>query len=218
MIVSDKTELHGDIEEECSDKILTIPNLISLIRLLLIPVYLFLLFNVSNISAVIVFVLAAASDFVDGQVARRTHSVSNLGKLLDPAVDTLLMITGVLGIYALGRIPLWIVILIFAREVFLLIGGAILLKNFNIRVPVVYVGKVATTFLFTGIAAMLLYVPVFNGMGVLDISWLPGFDDSMTSWGIYLIYLGLILQISVTVYYCVQAVLRLRSRNSPVNK
>lgn len=206
---SDKRDPYS--KDPSYDKIVTIPNLISLVRLCLIPLYMVLLFAGHDLAAAIVFGVAAASDFLDGQVARRTHSVSRVGKLLDPAIDTLLMITGVLGTCIVGRVPIWIAVFVFARELFLLCGGAVLLRHFKIQVPVVYPGKVATTLLFFGFAGMILYMPVFQGLGICDISWLPGFDHSITSWGIYLIYAGLILQLGVTIYYCFAAYRQLKS-------
>ena len=70
-----------------SDKVFTIPNLLSAIRLCMIPGFLVLLFNDFNLAATLVFAVAASTDWVDGQVARRTNSVSKLGQLLDPFVD-----------------------------------------------------------------------------------------------------------------------------------
>lgn len=191
--------------EEVSSKILTAPNVISFMRLCLVPIYFILLLNGQDLIATILFAVAALTDFVDGQVARRTNSVSKLGKLLDPAVDTCLMVAGVLGLFVVDRLPLWIMLLIFARELFLLIGGAILLFKFDIRVAVIYPGKFATTFLFFGIAGLLLNFPLVQGLGICDISWLPGFNSQLVSWGIWSIYIGLVLQIGVTVYYCVAA-------------
>ncbi len=204
--------------EESSSKVLTVPNVISLARLCLVPVYLVLLFGGHSIAATIVFAFAAATDFVDGQVARRTNQVSNLGKLLDPAVDTTLMVSGVIGAFAIGGLPLWIMVLIFAREVFLLIGGAVLLRRFDIRVPVIYPGKVATTFLFFGIAGLLLGEPLVPGLGWCDASWLPGFNTAWASWGIWSVYVGLVLQIGVTIYYCVVAARMIGERRTVCTK
>lgn len=201
-----------DVARSSYDKIWTLPNIISFARLCLIPLYLVLLMGGHDIWATIIYAVAALTDFVDGQVARRTNSVSRLGTLMDPAIDTLLMITGVLGVFIVGRIPLWVVVIIFARELFLLIGGAILLKGFHIQIPVIYPGKVATTLLFFGFSGLLLFMPSFAGPGWTDAAWLVGFDSSVTSWGIYLVYLGLILQIIVTLYYCVQAVIKLKQK------
>ena len=201
-----------DVARSSYDKIWTLPNIISFARLCLIPLYLVLLMGGHDIWATIIYAVAALTDFVDGQVARRTNSVSRLGTFMDPAIDTLLMITGVLGVFIVGRIPLWVVVIIFARELFLLIGGAILLKGFHIQIPVIYPGKVATTLLFFGFSGLLLFMPSFAGPSWTDAAWLVGFDGSVTSWGIYFVYLGLILQIIVTLYYCVQAVIKLKQK------
>ena len=104
-------------------------------RLCLVPVYLWLLLSGFNLAATLVFAAAAASDFIDGQLARRTHTVSKLGQILDPAVDRILMITGVLGVFLVGRIPLWVIVVVVLRDAYLLIGGAWLLSRYRIRVP-----------------------------------------------------------------------------------
>lgn len=200
--------------EEVTDRILTAANVISFARLCLIPVYLYLLFAGYDVAAMVVFAVAALTDFLDGQVARRTHTVSKLGKLMDPAIDTLLMMTGVIGTCLIGRCPVWVVVLIIAREAFLLGGGAVLLNRFHIQVPVVYPGKVATTLLFVGFAALLLNWPMVAGLGLTDAPWLPGFTAAPACLGIWSVYAGLILQIAVTIYYCVQASERLKMMRS----
>ena len=209
------SETRAQIESnEVTSRILTAPNIISFARLCLVPIYLCLLFAGQNIAAFAVFAVAALTDFVDGQVARRTHAVSKLGKILDPAVDTILMMTGVIGTCILGRCPLWVAVLIIAREVFLLVGGGVLLKRFDIHVPVIYPGKFATTFLFIGFAALLLNWPLVPGLGIIDAPWLPGFGPTEACWGIWFIYGGLVLQIGVTIYYCIQAAGQLKAKRA----
>lgn len=187
------------------------PNVISAVRLLLVPAYLWLLLDGHDVAALAVFAVAALTDFVDGQVARRTHQVSRLGKLLDPAVDTVLMVTGVLGVVLVGRLPVWVAVLVFARELFLLVGGAVLLNRFHVSVPVVYPGKVATTLLFVGFAGMFLNAPQVPGLGLCDIPWLPGLNGASCAAWVWLVYAGLALQVGVTVHYCRQAWLRLQA-------
>ena len=102
--------------EAVTDKILTVPNVISTIRLCMVPIFLVLLLNGQDIAATVVFALAAGTDWVDGQVARRTNCVSKLGQLLDPAVDRILMICGVVGLLLVGRLPLWIVVVVLCRD------------------------------------------------------------------------------------------------------
>lgn len=191
--------------EEVTDRVLTVPNVISFIRLLLVPVFFVLLLNGERIFALILFSIAAATDFLDGQIARRTHSVSKLGKLLDPAVDTVLMFSGVLGTVLIGELPVWIAVLVIAREAFLLIGGGVLIATHDVRVAVIYPGKVATTLLFVGFAGMMLGAPVISGLSLVDVSWLPGFSTAPVACWIWFVYVGLILQIGVTIYYCVVA-------------
>ncbi len=191
----------ADQQEIVTDRVLTVPNVISFIRLCMVPVYLVLLLNGQNIAAAIVFAVAAATDFLDGQIARRTHCVSKLGQLLDPVVDRTLMVAGVLGVFLAGRVPLWIILLIVARDGLVLGGGAWLLFKRSIRIPVIYPGKFATTFLFIGFAALILNWPLVPGLGLCDISWLPGFTGTEVCWGIWFIYAGLALSLGTTVYY-----------------
>ncbi|MEG0216746.1 MAG: CDP-alcohol phosphatidyltransferase family protein [Raoultibacter sp.] len=197
-------------EELVIDKIFTIPNVISMVRLCLVPVFLVLLMNGNDIAAALLFALAAGTDFLDGQIARRTNTVSKLGQLLDPAIDRILMIAGVGGLLLVGRLPLWIVAVVLIRDLFLLVGGSVLLKRYHIRIPVVYLGKVATTFLFVGFAGALLNWPLISGLGLCTFSWLPGFNTQMCSWGIWFIYVGLILSLITTVVYVMQALRRLK--------
>lgn len=197
-------DLVGDcvsVQEEVSNKILTIPNIISFLRLCLVPVFFVLLLDGHSALATFVFALAAGTDFIDGQIARRTHSVSRLGQLLDPAVDRILMISGVLGLLIVNRLPGWIVFLVVARDAALLALGAYLLSKYKKRVPVVYAGKFATTFLFVGFAGLLLNMPLVPGLGITPFPWLPGFNGELCSWGIWFVYAGLILSLGVTVYY-----------------
>lgn len=197
-------------EEQVTNRVFTLANAISFIRLLMVPAYLALLLHGCDVLATVLFAAAALTDFVDGQVARRTHTVSKLGQLLDPAVDRILMITGVLGVFLVGRIPLWIIVVVLARDLLMLIGGGILLTKYKIRIPVIYPGKVATTLLFVGFAGLLLNWPLAAGLGWCDIAWLPGFTDQPVSWGIWFLYAGLILGVATTAYYCVRALEELK--------
>ena len=197
--------------DEVSNRIFTVPNLISTIRLCLVPAFLVLLLNGYDLLATFLFALAAGTDWVDGQIARRTHAVSRLGQLLDPAVDRILMIAGVAGLLAVGRLPLWIVVVVVARDALLLAGGAYLLKRWKARVAVIYPGKVATTLLFVGFAALLLNWPVLQGLGVVSASWLPGLSAGPYSWGIWFVYAGLALALATTVYYVVAALGKIRA-------
>lgn len=196
---------HKNPEEyEVSNKIFTLPNLLSFIRLCMIPAFLILLLNGYNLIATIVFAIAASTDWIDGQVARRTNSVSKLGQLLDPFVDRFLMISGVVGLLLVGRLPVWIVLVVVLRDVFMLAGGSYLLTRWKVRVPVIYAGKVATTLLYVGFAGVLLNMPLFEGLGLVSVSWLPGFSYDVYSWGFWFVYAGLIMLIGTTTFYVIK--------------
>ena len=187
--------------EEVTNKRFTIPNAISFIRLCMVPAFIVLLLKGNDVAATVLFAFAAATDFVDGQVARRTHCVSKLGQLLDPAVDRILMISGVVCLLVVGRLPLWVVLFVVLRDLFLLVGGGYLLKRYRKRVAVIYPGKVSTTLLFVGFSLLLLNWPQVDGLGWCDISWLPGFSSGVFSCGIWFVYAGLVLSAFVTAYY-----------------
>lgn len=187
--------------EAVTNRIFTIPNVISFIRLCMVPVYMVLLLNGYDLLATFMFALAAGTDWIDGQLARRTNCVSKLGQLLDPAVDRVLMICGVIGLMLVGRLPIWIVFVVLGRDLMLLVGGAYLLKRYHERVAVIYPGKVATTFLFVGFAGLLLNMPLIGGLGWFETSWLPGFGSEACSWGIWFVYAGLLIGLFTTLYY-----------------
>ena len=187
--------------EAVTNRIFTIPNVISFIRLCMVPVYMVLLLNGYDLLATCMFALAAGTDWIDGQLARRTNCVSKLGQLLDPAVDRVLMSCGVIGLMLVGRLPIWIVVVVLGRDLMLLVGGAYLLKRYHERVAVIYPGKVATTFLFVGFAGLLLNMPLIGGLGWFDVSWLPGFGSVACSWGIWFVYAGLLVGLFTTMYY-----------------
>ena len=183
------------------DAVFTVSNVITFARLLMAPVAVVLLLNGQDVASAIVFGVTAATDFVDGQIARRTRTVSKLGQVLDPTVDRVLMICGVVGLLAVQRLPIWIVLIVLLRDVVLFFGGLHLANNYGIRIPVIYAGKVATTLLFIGCAGLLLNMPLINGMGLVEFSWLPGFNSEPVSWGIWFVYAGLLLGIYTTCHY-----------------
>jgi cardiolipin synthase len=100
------------------DRILTIPNAITVVRLGLLPVYLWLLFAQDNrVAAACLLAALGATDWCDGYIARHYNQVSNLGKVLDPTADRLLFFVGIGGIIAAGGAPLWFCIAVLVREV-----------------------------------------------------------------------------------------------------
>ncbi len=126
-------------------RILTIPNLISVIRLCCLPVFVWLLFGPENRHAA-AWLLGAlgATDWVDGWIARRWNQVSELGKLLDPIADRLLFLVGVTAIWIDGSVPAWIAIATLAREALVSVTGLILGALGARRIDVTWWGKTGT--------------------------------------------------------------------------
>lgn len=115
--MADATTTPADAGE---DRILTVPNLITLVRLLCIPVFLWLLFaQDARAWAALLLAFLGATDWVDGYVARHFHQVSTIGKAFDPIVDRLLLIVGVLSIIVADGCPLWFGLVVVVREVIL---------------------------------------------------------------------------------------------------
>ena len=139
------------------DRIFTAPNVITLVRLLCIPLFLWLLFGAHRqTAAAILLAVLGATDWVDGFVARRYGQVSTFGKVLDPTADRILVGTAVISIMIYGAVPLWFGIATIAREV--LVSGMVLLLAAlgAARIDVLWWGKVSTFALMTTFPLFLL--------------------------------------------------------------
>jgi cardiolipin synthase len=139
-----------------STRIVTIPNLLSLFRLLLIPVFLVLLLNAQYLWALLVLVASSLTDFVDGYVARHFNQVTRVGQLLDPAADRLFIFSTLIGLAWTGFIPWWLAGVIFGRELLLLIVGVILANAGYGPLPVHHLGKMGTFALLTAMPLLVL--------------------------------------------------------------
>ena len=187
------------------DRIFTVPNLLSFIRLLLVPVFFVLYtFMHQEIAGMVVFAIAACTDWIDGTVARATNSVTKLGRVIDPFVDRVLIIFGVVAVFCVGRLPLWVMVLVFLRDIILGIFTLRLKKRTGNDLTVSYVGKFATAFIMFGFAMLMINWPMVPGLGLFEISWLPGFGAQSFSLGIWFCYVGVVLQWIVAGIYLVR--------------
>lgn len=183
-------------------KVLTVANAITVCRIVLTVVFLVLFVQKFNrVACLVIYAVAASTDFLDGQVARRTQTVSWFGKLLDPAVDRFLLFTGVLGLCVVGELPVWIPVLIIGRDVALAIGMARLQRYRKRPVDVLFIGKVATALLLVGFSWMLLDLPVVPGWNLIDVSWLPLLNGTAACPGILVVYAGVIVSMTTGVLY-----------------
>jgi cardiolipin synthase len=140
----------------------TIPNLISVLRLAGVPVFLWLLLGEDEVLAAgILFAVLGATDWVDGYIARRFDQGSEIGKVLDPVSDRIMLIAGALGLIISGDVPLWIGIVVLAREALLSIVTLILAAAGARRIDVQWVGKAGTL-------ALMFALPLFVLVSALD--------------------------------------------------
>lgn len=127
------------------DRVLTVPNLISVARLACIPLFLWLLFSQDDrYAAAWLWGVLGATDWVDGWWARRFDAVSELGKLIDPAVDRGVLIVGILAVGIDGSVPWWLVVLTLLREGLVAVAGLVLGALGARRIDVTWWGKCAT--------------------------------------------------------------------------
>ena len=160
------------------DRVLTVPNALSLARLLLIPVFLWLVLVArADLAAVAVLAVSGITDWADGVIARRTGQTTRLGRLLDPLVDRLTIAATLIGIALRDLVPWWLVALLAARELLLLALVPALRRRGLVALPVHYLGKAATFALYWGFPFVLVgagtatWEQVLGALGWAFVIW-----------------------------------------------
>ncbi|MGH3441750.1 MAG: CDP-alcohol phosphatidyltransferase family protein [Nitriliruptorales bacterium] len=167
--------------EVASDRIVTVPNAISVVRILGLPFAYLDIVGGREGRALVILVVIASSDWLDGYVARRFGQVSRVGQLLDPIVDRLLVAAVGIAMIVSGLLPVWAVALVLARDAVALVGGAVLLRRGAQPPAVTDLGKAATF-------GLMWALPLFLLAAAVDSAQLRG--------GAWTIYLG-----SALLYY-----------------
>ncbi len=163
--MSDPTQSRGAVEREAlpaptsvpSDRILTIPNALSLVRLLGVPVFLYLVLGDHRDGwAFALLAVSGVTDYLDGKLARALGQTSRLGTLLDPAADRLYILSTIIGLTIRGIVPWWLAAVLIGRDV-ALFGFVPILSRLGYRaLPVHYLGKAATFNLLYALPLLLL--------------------------------------------------------------
>lgn len=154
-------------------EIMTIPNMLSLFRLVLIPVYVVIYLNATEpvhyYIAGGILAVSCLTDLIDGQIARRFNMISTVGKVLDPFADKLTQFT--LAVCLAVQYPIvWaMVILIFVKEIFQLIAGIVVFRRGRMLKGALIAGKVCTTVLFVSLIVMVLTPPQYLSNTVVSI-------------------------------------------------
>ena len=181
------------------DRVLTVPNLLSVLRLALIPVFIYvLLVKHADGWAVAILMFSGASDWADGKIARTLNQSSRLGVLLDPAVDRLYMVTVPIALALRGIVPWWFVITLLVRDALLAATLPVLRSRGLSALPVTYFGKGATFALMSGFPLVLLGAGSATWSRVV---WACGWG--FLGWGMYLYLWSFVL-------YAVQMILVVR--------
>jgi CDP-diacylglycerol--glycerol-3-phosphate 3-phosphatidyltransferase len=144
-------------------KVFTASNFFSFVRVFFIIPSVYFIQKEDGLGLLYVLIGASATDFLDGYLARKLNQVSELGKILDPIADKLLMAGVVFALYYYQDFPLWFIIAIVSRDSMILIGSTLLMRKDRYVYPSIFVGKVTVTILsVTIIAFFLKYNTIFE--------------------------------------------------------
>jgi cardiolipin synthase (CMP-forming) len=172
----------------------TVPNIIDYLRLLGIPVFLIVAFSSEDgqdALAVVLFAVIGWSDYLDGFLARLTGQYSRLGALLDPLVDRLLIVSGMLVCWHFNLLPRWAIAIVIARELFMLVASRYALSN-GVEIQINWPGR----------------------LGVAPIAGAPFFAMAGVHWlALIMLYVGMALGLTSAVLYVRRGVLEIRARN-----
>lgn len=178
-------------------KFWNIPNVLSLIRLALVPIMLlcfFLIPGEDHLAAMIVFLVASLTDVLDGFIARKTNQITQYGIVLDPLADKLLKISALVAFCIVGILPIWLVSVLIFIDVAMIIAGAVLYKE-KITIPSNFFGKAGTMIMSVGLL-------------------LSFFAGSLSPWNLYVLYCGLIMIVVSVIVYTALNYKRVFSRKS----
>lgn len=186
------------------DRVLTVPNVLSVVRLILIPVFVYLLLGTDDQAAYVwavgILMFSGASDWLDGKIARSFKDQSSrLGELLDPAVDRLYMIAVPISFGLAGIVPWWVIGVLIVRDGLLAAMLPVLRSRGLTALPVTYIGKAATFALMSGFPLILL--------GQWDALW--GRVIGACGWG-FLIW-GVYMYVWAFVLYLIQLTMVVRT-------
>ena len=182
-----------------SAPLLNIPNLLTVSRIFLIPVFLYLFFTptpLSSLWASLVFLLASATDLLDGYMARKMDQITRFGKLLDPIADKLLIISAIILLVAYQRVPELLAILLIGREMGIT-GLRAIAADYGIQIPVERLGKFKT---FLQVIAITLLI--------VDASLLD-----LHPWGVALLWAAVTLGLISAVKYFYHFARAVREKN-----
>ncbi|MBR2855108.1 MAG: CDP-diacylglycerol--glycerol-3-phosphate 3-phosphatidyltransferase [Clostridia bacterium] len=176
----------------------TIPNVLTMIRLILVPVFVVLFLKGHKMASLAVFVAASLTDMLDGYLARKLNQITDFGKLFDPLADKLMVLSAMVCQGIVGVFPWSAIIIVACKELFMVIGGLFMLKN-NVVVYSNYVGKAAQ------VCFILSLILAF-------------FHDELAQWGvqldIILLWITVGLALCAMVVYIIESARTIRKQRA----
>lgn len=141
---------------ESRENIWNVPNVLTMLRMAMIGVFLWLFFSGYPIGAVAVFIAAGITDFLDGYIARKRKMVTSFGKLMDPLADKLMLIAALASLVSAGRVPVWVVAVVICKELVMVVGGYCLFQH-GFVAQARHIGKVAAVGFIIAVVATFLH-------------------------------------------------------------
>jgi cardiolipin synthase len=177
-------------EQVASSRIFTLANAVSVVRLMAIPVFLWLVVEDQLLIAFVLLVVAVLTDFVDGMIARHMNEITKLGQFLDPFADRLFIAATVVALAIQAVVPWWFVIAVMLRDALLGIGGLVMARFGAATLPVKWWGKVAT-FSMLVVLPLFLLGAVFPEVGEITnpIAWVLALATVVLYWVVGFSYL-----------------------------
>ncbi|MFO7785617.1 MAG: CDP-alcohol phosphatidyltransferase family protein [Thermodesulfobacteriota bacterium] len=158
---------------------MTIPNLITTLRIILTPIFIIYLLDEQFVVALVVFVICVVSDGLDGFLARVLKQKSALGALLDPIADKLILVSTFVSLSVMGAVPVWLTVTVLSRDVLISLGVAALhIYRVEIRIRPSVLSKITTCCQFATVAAVLVSKFVLMPEALYD--WLFGLTAAAT--------------------------------------
>jgi CDP-diacylglycerol--glycerol-3-phosphate 3-phosphatidyltransferase len=175
-------------------KYLTIPNVISIARIIVIFFAAKELITGNNFNSFILYFVAALTDCLDGFFARKLNQISELGKILDPLADKLMIGSAVIILFLQGRMPFWYIVIIIVSHLFNLLGGLLVSKKIKFVLPSILIGKVAA------VVTMFTF-----GLNIIDFHYIE-----------YFYYVSALLVIISTIFYIRKASKALKEKKNKI--
>lgn len=155
---------------------MNLPNKLTVLRVLLVPVFVFLLLWENGadyrfrMAALAVFIFASLTDLADGKIARKYNLITDFGKFMDPLADKLLVCSALICLIELGAMPAWMVVIIIGRE-FIISGFRLVASDNGIVIAASYWGKWKTTFQMFAVILMMLNLPALAPVTAV-VTWI----------------------------------------------